>query len=88
MVFIKLGTNDTKPHNHIYLDDDYINDYMDLIESFRRLPMNPRIVILVPIPVFKPDSITTGITPATLKEKIIPMVRQIAYETGCEIINM
>lgn len=86
IVFIKLGTNDTKPQNRIYLDSDYIRDYKDLIASFKRLPSKPRVVLLVPVPVFSGD--TTGITSMVLSEKINPMVRQIAWETDCEIVNL
>ncbi len=86
MVFIKLGTNDTKPQNRIYLDSDYINDYKDLIASFQQLSSKPRVVLIVPVPVFSTGD--KGISSGTLEDIIIPKVRQIAYETGCEIINM
>lgn len=86
LVFIKLGTNDTKPQNRIYLDSDFVEDYKNLISSFKNLPSQPRIVLLVPVPVFSTD--TTGITSVILTKKIIPMVRQVAYETGCEVVNL
>jgi len=85
LVFIKLGTNDTKPQNRIYLDE-YMHDYKSLIASFNSLPSHPRVVLLIPVPVFLTD--TTGITSVVLTGKIIPMVRDIAYETGCEILNL
>ena len=84
-VFIKLGTNDTKPVNRIFLNE-YVQDYKDLISSFRQLPSHPRVVLLLPAPVFLTDS--TGITAKVVNEKILPMVRQVAYETGCEVINL
>lgn len=86
LVFIKLGTNDTKPQNRIYLDGDYVKDYKDLIASFKELPSHPRVVLLLPVPVFSTDSI--GITAKVVRDKILPMVRQVAYETGCELINL
>jgi len=86
LVFIKLGTNDTKPQNRVYIEDNFISDYKNLIASFKELPSNPRVVLLVTVPVFLKD--TTGITSETLEEQIIPKIRQIAYETGCEIINL
>ncbi|MCK9618772.1 MAG: GDSL-type esterase/lipase family protein [Lentimicrobiaceae bacterium] len=84
-VFIKLGTNDTKPVNRIFLSE-YVQDYKDLIVSFRQLSSHPRVVLLLPIPVFSTD--TTGITASVVREKLLPMIRQIAYETGCEVINL
>ena len=84
-VFIKLGTNDTKPVNRVFLNE-YVQDYKDLIASFRQLPSHPRVVLLLPVPVFSTD--TTGITASVVREKLLPMIRQIAYETGCEVINL
>ncbi len=84
-VFIKLGTNDTKPVNRVFLDG-FVQDYKDMIASFRQLPAHPRVVLLLPVPVFSTD--TTGITANIIKDKIIPMTRQVAYETGCEVINL
>ena len=85
LVFIKLGTNDSKPVNRVFLRE-YIQDYKDLISSFQQLESHPKVVLLLPAPVFSTD--TTGITARVVSEKIIPMVRQVAYETGCEVINL
>ena len=84
-VFIKLGTNDTKPVNRFFLNE-YVQDYKDLIASFRQLSSHPRVVLLLPVPVFSTD--TTGITASVVREKLLPMIRQVAYETGCEVINL
>ncbi|MBD0777801.1 alpha-L-fucosidase [Maribacter sp. ANRC-HE7] len=84
-VFIKLGTNDTKPVNRVFLDE-YVQDYKDLVASFKKLPSNPRVVLLLPVPVFSNDS--TGITAQIVREKLLPMVREVAYDTGSEIVNL
>ncbi|MGV8090565.1 MAG: GDSL-type esterase/lipase family protein [Mangrovibacterium sp.] len=84
-VFINLGTNDSKPVNRIHLDE-YVSDYKDLIASFRQLSSHPRVVLLLPVPVFSAD--TTGITASVVRNKVLPMARQVAYETGCEVINL
>jgi len=85
LVFIKLGTNDSKPFNRVFLNE-YVKDYKDLISSFQQLPSHPRVVLLLPAPVFLSD--TTSITASVVSEKILPMVRQVAYQTGCEVINL
>ncbi|MGV8094179.1 MAG: GDSL-type esterase/lipase family protein [Mangrovibacterium sp.] len=85
LVYIKLGTNDSKPVNRIFLKE-YIQDYKDLISSFQQLDSHPRVILLLPVPVFSAD--TTGITAGVVKDKILPMVRQVAYDTGCEVINL
>jgi lysophospholipase L1-like esterase/pimeloyl-ACP methyl ester carboxylesterase len=86
VVFIKLGTNDAKSQNSLYLADEFVKDYKLLIESYKNLAAAPRIILLVPVPVFTKD--TFGIVSSVVTENIIPMVRQIAYETNCEIINL
>ena len=85
-VLIKLGTNDTKPVNRVFLKEDFLNDYRDLIQSFRDLASKPRVVLLLPVPVFTED--TTAITARVVREQLIPMIRQLAYETECDVINL
>jgi len=84
-VFIKLGTNDSKPVNRVFLAE-FERDYKDLIASFQALPSKPRIVLVLPVPVFSTD--TTAITASVVEKKIIPSIRQVAYETGCEVVNL
>lgn len=84
-VFIKLGTNDTKPLNRIFLNE-YVQDYKDLIATFRQLPGSPRVVLLLPIPVSSSD--TTGINSYIVRDKLLPMIQQVAYETDYEVIDL
>lgn len=84
-VLIKLGTNDSKPLNRVSLNE-FVQDYKDLISSFQQLASHPRVVLLLPVPVFLTD--TTGITARVVSEKLLPMIRQVAYETGCEVVNL
>jgi lysophospholipase L1-like esterase/pimeloyl-ACP methyl ester carboxylesterase len=85
IVFIKLGTNDSKLINRPYYNE-FNSDYKSLILSFRQLPSHPRIVLLLPIPSFLEDS--SSIFDPIIKNEIIPRIQQLAYETGCEIINL
>ncbi len=84
-VFIKLGTNDTKPANRVFLDD-FVDDYKKLISSFKQLPSHPRIVLLSPVPAFIEGD--RGITASVIRDNILPKVRQVAFETGTEIVNL
>lgn len=86
IVFIKLGTNDSKSHNRRYLSD-FVGDYKALIESFRALSSHPRIILLTPVPAYtEPD--TVNITTSVIRDRILPMVEQVAYETGLEIVHL
>ncbi len=84
-VFIKLGTNDTKLENRVFLNN-FEDDYKEFIRSFQNLPSRPQIVLLLPVPVFSTD--TAGITSSVLEKQIIPKIRQVAYDTGVEVINL
>jgi lysophospholipase L1-like esterase len=86
IVFIKLGTNDTKYPNRTHFNE-FKNDYFELISSFRNLKSNPRVIILLPLPVyFEPDSV--NINGNIIRDTLLPMIRQIAYESKTEIINL
>jgi acyl-CoA thioesterase-1 len=83
-VIIKLGTNDSKPHNWA-LKDDFISDYLFLIDSFAELPSTPKIWICYPVPAFNDNF---GISNAVIKDEIIPLVNQIAELRDVEVIDL
>jgi lysophospholipase L1-like esterase len=85
MVFIKLGTNDSKLVNRVYLDD-FVADCLSLIRSFRELPNRPTVVLLLPVPVFSRD--TVSITASVVETKIIPMIRQAADAENCAVVDL
>lgn len=83
-VIIKLGTNDSKSHNWVH-KDDYISDYLFLIDSFADLPSKPLIWICKPVPAFRDNF---GITEAVIRDEIIPMIDQIAKLRDVEVIDL
>lgn len=85
IVFIKLGTNDSKPQNRIYLDQ-FKHDYLELIDSYRVLPSTPRIILLTPLRCFIPGNET--ICDSVIQTGITPVIKEIAYERNLEIINL
>ena len=85
IVLIDLGGNDSKLINRIYLDE-YKKDYHDMISSFRYLPSHPRVIIQSPIGSFDTD--TTGIWEPVIVKRIIPLVKEIAFEENCEWVNL
>ncbi|WP_242203074.1 GDSL-type esterase/lipase family protein [Aestuariivivens insulae] len=86
VVFIKLGTNDSKQQNRVYLETDFETDYKALIQSFKERNSNVRVVLLLPIPSFLKDS--TSIWDPVIKNKIIPLTQKVAYETNSELIDL
>lgn len=85
IVFIKLGTNDSKPQNRIYLKS-FKEEMLQLIDSYRQLPSSPRIVLLTPLRCFIPGHET--ICDSVITTEITPVIKEIAYEQKLDIINL
>jgi acyl-CoA thioesterase-1 len=84
VVVIKLGTNDSKPTNWKY-GDEFVGDYIDLIEQFQALEARPKIRICYPVPAY---SDRWGISDEIITEEIIPLIDEIADKTGVPIIDL
>jgi lysophospholipase L1-like esterase len=83
-VVIKLGTNDSKPQNWKH-KGDYVADYVDLIESFRKLKSKPEVFICYPVPAYPGR---WGITDKVMKEEVMPRVDEVAKKVGCKVIDL
>ncbi|MGB1127411.1 MAG: GDSL-type esterase/lipase family protein [Opitutales bacterium] len=84
IVIIKLGTNDTKPDNWKH-KDDYVTDYVDMIESFRKLPSRPKVFACYPVPVY-PER--WGIKDEIVREEVIPLIDKVSAKTGVKVIDL
>lgn len=84
VVIIKLGTNDTKPHNWKY-KDEFIADYSALIKEFKALPSKPVVFICLPVPVY-PER--WGINDSTVLTGLIPFVKKIGKLNHVQVIDL
>ena len=84
IVVIKLGTNDTKPHNWKH-KADYQPDYTEMIRTFQQLDSKPKVYICYPAPVVGEQ---WGINDKTVREEVIPLLDKIAKETKATIIDL
>lgn len=85
IVFIKLGTNDSKLINRKFYSE-FETDYSNLVDSFRLLPAHPRVILLLPVVSFVKDS--SQIFDPVITNEIIPRIRKVAYEKKCELIDL
>lgn len=85
VVIIKLGTNDSKVINRKHLTE-FKKDYLELVRSFKELESDPRVILCLPVPVFSKD--TVGITASVVSDKIIPLIKEVAYESQTEVIDL
>ncbi len=86
IVLIKLGTNDSTSKNRPFLGE-FKSDYHQLIGAFKNLNSDVRVIILLPVPAFI-NGKATGAIPETISRRIIPLIEEVAYESGCEILDL
>jgi len=84
IVVIDLGGNDSKPQNWRF-KGEFAADTRAMIESLRALPARPRVLVCLPMPAFK---VTWGINDETIVKELTPILRQIAFETSTELIDL
>ena len=85
IVFIKLGTNDSKQQNRIHLDE-FESDYKTLIATLLKANKEARIILLLPVPSLLED--TTSIWGPVIKQQITPTIQKVAYDTRVEVLDL
>lgn len=84
-VFIKLGTNDTKPHNWQY-KDEFRMDLGTLISRIQDADtLRPQIILCAPIPVYQNN---WGIRDEILVNEIIPIIQSVAKDNNLLFIDL
>jgi len=84
IVIIMLGTNDAITSYRQYTND-FSQNYKILISAFQNLPSLPDIYLVAPPPIFD-DSL--GPNGTILSQEIVPQIRQVANETGMQLIDI
>jgi lysophospholipase L1-like esterase len=86
IVFIKLGTNDSRMPFRLQVDSFFIADYKTLIHSFKELPTHPRIILLLPVSSYITDTMRQ--TDGAITKLILPRIRQVAYDEKLELVDL
>lgn len=84
VVAIMLGTNDSKPQNWSH-QDEFVADYKVLVGAFRAANPEARFFICLPVPAFPGNF---GIREEIIGPEVLPLVRQVAAETGAMLIDL
>jgi acyl-CoA thioesterase I len=79
ILFILLGTNDSKPYNWDVYGDEFFTDYMSMIDTFKVRNPRTKFIISRPPPAF---AVVYDIRESVIAGEIIPLVDSIASETG------
>lgn len=85
MVFIKLGTNDSKQINRAEMGS-FVADYKDMVHHFQALASKPKVVLLLPLKAFSDTKF--GISGTYLKDSLLAMVQKVAYDEQLEVIDL
>jgi lysophospholipase L1-like esterase len=85
IVFIKLGTNDSRLPYRLQVDS-FTADYKTLIHSFKELPSHPRIILLLPVTSYLTDTMRQ--TDEAITKLILPRIRQVAFDEKLELIDL
>ena len=81
IIVIKLGTNDLKPHNWQHADQ-FIDDYLAMIDHFRNQPGRPAIYICYQAPIFWGGATTWSLS------KLHRKIDKISKRSGATIIDL
>ena len=84
VVIIKLGTNDAKPPNRQF-QEDFEDDYNEMIHEFAELASRPKIWICLPLPAY---SNNWGIRDSVIRTELIPAIRKIARARHVPVIDL
>lgn len=84
IVVIKLGTNDSKPVNWKHRDE-FVSDYVDMVNTFQALPSKPTVYVCYPAPIFRSKG---DFLDRFILEGVIPLVDQVALQTDATIIDL
>ncbi|MDR0543108.1 MAG: GDSL-type esterase/lipase family protein [Dysgonamonadaceae bacterium] len=85
IVIIKLGTNDAKDYNWVH-KNEFQQDYINFINSFKNLPNSPKIFVCYPIPVYPNNWL--DIPEDRYINEMFPMISAAAQATGATLIDL
>lgn len=92
IVVIMLGTNDSKAMNADRIRADggaqYKEDMIALIDSYRALSASPTVFLALPATVYRDPGTGVGINDPALTEVILPLLREVAAQTGAILIDV
>ena len=97
IVVILLGANDSKPFNwdtevagmNVY-PEQFERDLKELVTIYQELPSHPAVYVATPLPAYADSSGTVryDIRPEVITDEILPLVKQVAAETGTALIDL
>jgi lysophospholipase L1-like esterase len=85
IVFVELGLDEIKATDTAVISNFTIT-LEGIVQSYANLSTRPRIVLLLPLPIFLKDS--SLFNNSVIKNKIIPKIQKIAFEKNIELLDL
>lgn len=84
IITIKLGTNDSKPHNWRF-GKDFKKDLVEMLDILQALPSRPKIYLCLPVPA---NTLTWGINDSIIRNEIIPTIRAVGKKRHLPVVDL
>lgn len=84
IVVIALGTNDTKPQNWEFHSNEFFNDYLSMIDTFKTINPDIKIIVCYPPPAFND---TWGIRDSVIVHGVLPAIDSIILKTNAQLVD-
>ena len=82
---ILLGTNDSHPEYWDPYGDEFLDDYLTMIDTFKFRNPNTEFIVCFPPPIF--EGSMYGHDSLTLVDEIIPLIDLVATNTGATLVD-
>ena len=86
IVIILLGSNDAR-YSSNWIENSFVNDYIELINTYKVLPNKPKIYLCVPPPLL-PWYASTKVNSTIINIVYPQLIPQIAVKVNAEIIDV
>ena len=86
IVHIMLGTNDIKNENWDEGKDNFLKDYLNIINNYKAKNPDVKVYVGVPPRIFRENVYGTR-SPQILEEEGIPLIKQVAEKAGATLVD-
>jgi acyl-CoA thioesterase-1 len=82
--FILLGTNDSKPQNWDVYGDEFIDDYLSMIDTFKVRNALAKFIVCYPPPAYE---VVYNIRDSVILHGVIPAIDSVLNKTDAELLD-
>lgn len=84
IILVLLGTNDSKPSNWAYRDE-FVGDYLGLVDTYRAIPGEPDIYLCLPPPAAE---LPNDIRGSVIANEVLPRILEVARQRNLRVIDL